>query len=44
MLVSEVSQKKDERGSVTELTVTPSEAFSLLPVPEDADASAVGRS
>lgn len=44
MLVSEVSQKKDERGSVTELTVTPPEAFSLLPVPEDADASAVGRS
>lgn len=42
MLVSEVALVKDDRGTVTELTVAPPEAFSLLPVPESADASAVG--
>ncbi len=41
MLVSEVRAAKDDRGSVTDLTVTPVEAFSLLPVNEKADASAV---
>ncbi len=41
MLVSEVRAAKDDRGSVTDLTVTPVEAFSLLPVSEKADASAV---
>ncbi|QUM72177.1 phage baseplate assembly protein [Sphingopyxis granuli] len=42
MLVSEVAYVKDDRGTVTELTVTPPEAFNLLPVSEKADASAVG--
>jgi prophage tail gpP-like protein len=42
MLVSEVALVKDERGTVTELSVTPPEAWSLLPVPEGADASAIG--
>lgn len=45
MLVSGVRQSKEEgRGTVTDLTLMPPEAFSLLPVREDADASAVGRS
>lgn len=42
MLVSEISYVKDERGTITELTVTPPDAFNLLPVSESADASAVG--
>lgn len=42
MLITEVSLVKDERGSVTQLTVTPPEAMSLMPVPEGADASAIG--
>ncbi len=42
MLVSEVALVKDGRGTVTELIVTPPEAWSLLPVPEGADASAIG--
>jgi prophage tail gpP-like protein len=41
MLVSEVTQSKGGRGTVTDLTVTLPEAFSLLAVPENADASAV---
>ncbi len=42
MLITEVSLVKDDRGSVTELTLTPPEAMSLMPVPEGADASAIG--
>ncbi|KTE24467.1 MULTISPECIES: phage baseplate assembly protein [unclassified Sphingopyxis] len=42
MLVTEVALVMDERGTVTELSVTPPEAWSLLPVSESADASAVG--
>lgn len=42
LLVTETALVKDERGTVTELTVTPPEAWSLLPVPESADASAIG--
>jgi prophage tail gpP-like protein len=42
MLVSEVALAKDDRGTVTDLTVTPPEAWSLLPVSEKADASAIG--
>lgn len=42
MLIVEVNLVKDDRGTVTELTLTPPEAMSLLPVPEGADASAIG--
>lgn len=43
LLISEVALVKDDRGTVAELTVTPPEAWSLLPVSESADASAIGR-
>lgn len=42
MLITEVSLAKDDRGTVTDITVTPPEAWSLLPVSESADASAIG--
>lgn len=42
LLVTEVSLVKDDRGTVTDLTVTPPEAWSLQPVSESADASAIG--
>jgi prophage tail gpP-like protein len=42
MLVSEVAFVKDDRGTVTELTVTLPDAYNLLAVPESADAAAVG--
>lgn len=44
LLITEVSLAKDDRGTVTDLTVTPPEAWSLLPVSEKADASAIGGS
>jgi len=42
MLITEVTLAKDDRGTVADLTVTPPEAWSLLPVSESADASAIG--
>lgn len=42
MLITEVSLAKDDAGTVTDITVTPPEAWSLLPVSDSADASAVG--
>lgn len=42
LLITEATLIKDERGTVTDLTVTPPEAWSLLPVSESADAAAIG--
>lgn len=42
LLITEVTLAKDDRGTVADLTVTPPEAWSLLPVSESADASAIG--
>lgn len=42
MLITEVNLVKDDRGSIAELTITPPEAMSLMPVPEGADTSAIG--
>lgn len=43
MLVVSATLVKDERGTVTDLFVSPPAAFSQLAVPEDADASEVKR-
>jgi len=43
MLVTSAALMKDDRGTVTELVVSPPGAFSQLAIPEDADASAVKR-
>lgn len=42
MLVTVAVLAKDERGTVTELRLSPPKAWSQLPVPEDAEASRVG--
>lgn len=43
MLVQDVELSKDERGTVSELTLVPPEAWSQLAVPETAEPSRVGR-
>lgn len=44
LLVSEVALVKSNGGTTAELTVTPAEAWSLMPVKEGADPSALGSS